>query len=312
MLMLLDPSDDAGGQARAGRRPRAGRGAAAPCCRRSDGGCAKSRSALDYPYWIDDPGLRSRVPRSRLALAPPLTDEKLATQVARIAARPLDRARPLWELYLIHGLEHGHVGAAHEDPSRGRRRDVGSRAPRRAAGHRARGSRRSARRRMAASGPAAGRSRDVRSRAGRIASVLRSAQCGHCRRACRTSRTTRSSPGFQAPGRSGAPREARARGHAGSRRRSNARRSSRRGRPSTVAYRRTGGSPSGNCRSSTRRRSRIEHGCTLNDVIVTVCAGAVRRWLIEHDELPDGPLVAQVPISVRTETSAARSATASG
>ena len=34
---------------------------------------------------------------------------------------------------------------------------------------------------------------------------------------------------------------------------------------------------------------------------MAVCAGAVRRWLIEHDELPAGPLVAQVPISVRTE-----------
>ena len=41
--------------------------------------------------------------------------------------------------------------------------------------------------------------------------------------------------------------------------------------------------------------------CTLNDVIMSVCAGAVRRWLIDHDELPDGPLVAQVPVSVRTD-----------
>ena len=29
--------------------------------------------------------------------------------MARIFARPLDRARPLWELYLIHGLERGYV-----------------------------------------------------------------------------------------------------------------------------------------------------------------------------------------------------------
>ena len=43
------------------------------------------------------------------------------------------------------------------------------------------------------------------------------------------------------------------------------------------------------------------HGCTVNDVIVSICAGAVRRWLIAHDELPDDPLVAQIPISVRTE-----------
>jgi diacylglycerol O-acyltransferase len=43
------------------------------------------------------------------------------------------------------------------------------------------------------------------------------------------------------------------------------------------------------------------HGCTVNDVIVSICAGAVRRWLIAHDELPADPLVAQIPVSVRTE-----------
>jgi WS/DGAT/MGAT family acyltransferase len=42
------------------------------------------------------------------------------------------------------------------------------------------------------------------------------------------------------------------------------------------------------------------HGCTVNDVVVSICASAVRRWLIEHDELPADPLVAQIPISVRT------------
>ena len=44
-----------------------------------------------------------------------------------------------------------------------------------------------------------------------------------------------------------------------------------------------------------------EHGYTVNDVVVAICAGAVRRWLVAHDELPDDPLVAQIPISVRGE-----------
>jgi WS/DGAT/MGAT family acyltransferase len=42
------------------------------------------------------------------------------------------------------------------------------------------------------------------------------------------------------------------------------------------------------------------HRCTVNDVVMAMCAGALRTWLIAHDELPDGPLVAQVPVSVRT------------
>ena len=44
-----------------------------------------------------------------------------------------------------------------------------------------------------------------------------------------------------------------------------------------------------------------EHGYTVNDVVVAICAGAVRRWLVEHGELPPDPLVAQIPVSVRTE-----------
>jgi diacylglycerol O-acyltransferase / wax synthase len=43
------------------------------------------------------------------------------------------------------------------------------------------------------------------------------------------------------------------------------------------------------------------YGFTVNDVIVSICAGAVRRWLIKHEELPAEPLVAQIPVSVRRE-----------
>jgi diacylglycerol O-acyltransferase / wax synthase len=42
-------------------------------------------------------------------------------------------------------------------------------------------------------------------------------------------------------------------------------------------------------------------GVTVNDVVVALCAGALRRWLIDHDALPDGPLIAAVPVSVRAQ-----------
>src|SRR5689334_23000656 len=37
-------------------------------------------------------------------------DHKLAVQVARLHGARLDRGRPLWEMYLIHGLAGGRVG----------------------------------------------------------------------------------------------------------------------------------------------------------------------------------------------------------
>ena len=39
-------------------------------------------------------------------------------------------------------------------------------------------------------------------------------------------------------------------------------------------------------------------GTTVNDVVVAVCAGALRHWLDTHDELPSSPLVAMVPMLV--------------
>jgi WS/DGAT/MGAT family acyltransferase len=41
--------------------------------------------------------------------------------------------------------------------------------------------------------------------------------------------------------------------------------------------------------------------CTVNDVVLAVCAGALRRYLLDNSELPEDPLVAMVPMSVRTD-----------
>jgi WS/DGAT/MGAT family acyltransferase len=40
-------------------------------------------------------------------------------------------------------------------------------------------------------------------------------------------------------------------------------------------------------------------GATINDVILAICSGALRRYLQHHGELPDEPLVAWVPINAR-------------
>jgi WS/DGAT/MGAT family acyltransferase len=42
-------------------------------------------------------------------------------------------------------------------------------------------------------------------------------------------------------------------------------------------------------------------GVTVNDVVVAICAGALRSWLSSRGELPSAPMLACVPISVRTE-----------
>jgi WS/DGAT/MGAT family acyltransferase len=45
---------------------------------------------------------------------------------------------------------------------------------------------------------------------------------------------------------------------------------------------------------------RLVDGATINDVILAICSGALRRYLIHHQELPKDSLVAVAPINRRT------------
>ena len=64
---------------------------------------------LDHPYWVDDGTFDVEYHVRELALPAPGDSRQLAGQVARIISRPLDRSRPLWELYVIDGLHDGGV-----------------------------------------------------------------------------------------------------------------------------------------------------------------------------------------------------------
>ncbi len=59
---------------------------------------------LDQPYWVDDEDFDLEFHVREVALPRPGSDAQLTEQVSRLHSRPLDRTRPLWETYLISGL----------------------------------------------------------------------------------------------------------------------------------------------------------------------------------------------------------------
>ncbi|MEK7422840.1 MAG: wax ester/triacylglycerol synthase family O-acyltransferase [Actinomycetota bacterium] len=64
---------------------------------------------LDLPYWVEDPDFDIDFHVRHHAVPPPGTAEQLGEVVSRIVARPLDRGRPLWELYVIEGVDDGRL-----------------------------------------------------------------------------------------------------------------------------------------------------------------------------------------------------------
>ncbi len=249
---------------------------------------------LDQPYWIEDPDFDIEYHVRELALPSPGDDRQLAEQAARLHARPLDRSRPLWELYLIHGLSDGRMAiyskvhhAAIDGVSGG---DI-----------------------LTVILDLTPESRVVdpppvpwrpESDPSALSLLTRSALslAGQPVRAARmTYALARSLPSLAtSPARPRLPVVDRLLG-----------------RDADLVLQggglRAPATPFNKAISPHRRfafRSlpldqvkavKNAGGGTVNDVVMALSTGALRRWLLDHDALPEAPLIAAVPVSIRTE-----------
>jgi len=106
-LMILDPSSVDGGVTLEGVKEVYGqRLHLAPPFRRR---LVEVPFGLHHPLWIEDPDFDIDYHIRSTALPSPGTPEQLSTLVGRLSALPLDRTRPLWEVWVIEGLEDGNV-----------------------------------------------------------------------------------------------------------------------------------------------------------------------------------------------------------
>jgi diacylglycerol O-acyltransferase len=63
---------------------------------------------LGRPVWVDDPHFNVEYHVRHTALPAPGSEAELRKLVGRIMSQPLDRAKPLWEIWVVEGLEDGH------------------------------------------------------------------------------------------------------------------------------------------------------------------------------------------------------------
>ena len=256
---------------------------------------------LDLPYWIEDPDFDLDFHIRESAVPPPGNDNRLAETVARIFARPLDRNRPLWEIYLIHGLSGGRValltkihhsvvdGVSGNEilsvllDSHPEGREIPP--PR----HPVRPDRVPSDVEMAGRGAFGMLKQPLRAARSLPSTLphltelpgvaalpggpLLSNTVGRVRSAF-----TKQDPGVLEATTARAPKTP-FNGPISPHRR--------------FAF--------GQLSLETVKALKNAVGCTVNDIVVALCAGAVREWLLERDALPDEPLVAMVPVSVRTD-----------
>jgi WS/DGAT/MGAT family acyltransferase len=66
------------------------------------------RFEMGRPFWVDDPSFNLDYHVRHTALPRPGSDDQLRQLVGRIFSQRLDRSKPLWEVWLVQGLEGGH------------------------------------------------------------------------------------------------------------------------------------------------------------------------------------------------------------
>ena len=300
-LMVLDPSTSPGGELTldALRRVVGQRLSLIPPLRWR---LAEVPFGLDHGYWLDEPAPDLNFHIRELALPEPGSDAMLAEQVAWIVARPLDRARPLWEIHLLRGVHGGKVAVLTKihhalidglsgaevlgallDPSP----EI----------------------RQVEPPPTGPVSTDA---IPGWVEMLGRGVVGLARSTVEVARSLPSTlPHLEEVRLLGAVPGVRALGRAASlvgRVLSGSEPEPATGFGGLVAPRTPFSRPLSAHRRFVFASMALEevktvtkaHGVTVNDVVVSLCAGALRRWLVVHEALPDVPLVAQIPVSVRT------------
>ena len=85
--------------------PRQLPGAPPPRAARSGQKMVQVPMDLDHPYWVEDTDFDLEFHVRHIALPKPGDWRQLCIQVARLRSRTLDLSRPLWEIYVIEGLD---------------------------------------------------------------------------------------------------------------------------------------------------------------------------------------------------------------
>ena len=107
MAAVFDPSTVPGGYSFTKLRDLVGsRLALAPVFRRR---LVEVPLRLGHPYWIDGQDFDLDYHMRRAALPSPGGIEELAQYAGDVCSRQLDRSKPLWEMHIVEGLEHGNV-----------------------------------------------------------------------------------------------------------------------------------------------------------------------------------------------------------